>query len=183
MSDITLDLLFDRLDRRGRGAYGLSDVTQLEHALQSAALAAERNMGDAMVVAALFHDVGHLVYEADVDLAAQGVDDKHEDSSAEALANLFGPEVYEPVRMHVEAKRYLCGADGAYYEKLSDDSKRSLGLQGGVMTDEELRRFEARPFYEAAVALRKIDDEAKTPGLAVPELSAYRQIAERVLQN
>lgn len=181
MSDITLDLLFERLERRGQGTYGLSDVTQLEHALQSAALAAERNLGDAMIIAALFHDVGHLVYDSDVDLAAEGVDDKHEESSADALACLFGSAVSEPVRMHVEAKRYLCASDEAYYDKLSADSKRSLALQGGLMSDAEVRRFEAKPHYEIALELRKIDDEAKVPGLAVPGLQTYRPIAERVL--
>lgn len=183
MQDITLDLLFDRLETRGEGAYGLSDVSQLDHALQSAALAAERGLGDAMTIAALFHDVGHLVSEFDVDLAAEGIDDKHEYASADVLGTLFGPEISEPVRLHVAAKRYLCGADPAYYDKLSADSKRSLSLQGGPMLDEELRRFEALPFYDAALELRRIDDEAKASGLVVPNIASYRLLAEKLIKG
>jgi predicted HD phosphohydrolase len=178
MSEITLDLLFDRLATRGAGAYGLSDVSQLEHALQSAALASASDHGDEFVIAALFHDIGHLVADEDVDLAAKGIDDRHEETSAGALSQVFGPEVSEPVRLHVAAKRYLCGAD--YYALLSADSKRSLALQGGPMDEAELMAFEAEPHFKAAIALRRIDDAAKEPGLKVPGLQGYRVLAKAV---
>lgn len=177
MQNITLDLLFERLATRGTDAYGLSDVSQLDHALQSAALAAKEGLGHAMRIAALFHDVGHLVADHDVDLAAQGIDDRHEEASGDVLAELFGPEVSEPVRLHVAAKRYLCGAEPEYYEVLAADSKRSLELQGGPMRDRELREFEAQPHYKAALILRRIDDAAKVPGLEVPNLESYRKTA------
>ena len=77
MPDVTLDLLFERLAKRGTGSYGLSDVSQLEHALQSAALARQSDSGDAFAIAALFRDVGHLLADEDIDLAAQGIDDRH----------------------------------------------------------------------------------------------------------
>ncbi len=181
MAEATLAMLFDRLATRGAGAYGLSEVTQLEHALQSAALAAEENRGDGFVIAALFHDVGHLVADEDVDLAAQGIDDRHEEASADVLLPLFGPEVAEPVRLHVASKRYLCTVEPDYYGKLSADSVTSLELQGGLMNDAERRAFEALPGCEAGVALRRIDDAAKVPGLNVPGLEHYREMAERVL--
>lgn len=177
MQPVTIDLLFDRLGSRGLGAYGLSDVSQLDHALQSAALADERGLGRQMVIGALFHDVGHLVFDNDMDLAAQGIDDRHEEASADVLAPLFGEGVSEPVRLHVAAKRYLCGAQADYYDKLSLDSRRSLALQGGPMSDVELAAFMAQPHAEAAVALRLIDDCAKVPNLAVPGLDHYRSIA------
>lgn len=183
MTDLTLDQLFERMATRGTGAYGLSDVNQLEHALQSAALAEARGLGPAMTIAALFHDVGHLFEEADVDLASEGVDDHHEDASADLLDPLFGPEVSAPVRLHVAAKRYLCGAEPAYFDKLSQDSRTSLAIQGGPMSAEEIAVFEAAPGFEAGVALRRIDDEAKVAGLEVPGLGAYRAMAEALLRR
>lgn len=183
MQNLTLDLLFERLATRGTGAYGLSDVSQLDHALQSAALAAKEGLGDAMIVAALFHDIGHLIAEEDVDLAAQGIDDRHEEASGDVLARLFEPDVSEPVRLHVAAKRYLCGAEPGYYNVLAADSKRSFDLQGGPMSDRELRAFEALPHYEAAIVLRRIDDAAKQPGLEVPGLGSYRAMADRLVRR
>ncbi|MEM0949418.1 MAG: HD domain-containing protein [Pseudomonadota bacterium] len=181
MPNVTLEMLFDRLGTRGTGAYGLADVNQLEHALQSAALAAAEKRGDGFTIAALFHDVGHLVADADVDLAAQGIDDRHEEASADVLLPIFGPEIAEPVRLHVASKRYLCTVEPDYYGKLSVDSVQSLELQGGLMSEDEVRDFEALPGFEHGVALRRIDDAAKVPGLAVPPLEAYRPVAQRVL--
>ena len=177
---LTTATVFELMAQRGIGRYGLSDVSQLEHALQSAALAAKRQLGDELVIAALLHDVGHLLVGDDVDLAAEGVDDFHEETAARALVSLYGPAVAEPVRLHVAAKRYLCGTNPAYYGKLAQDSKDSLDLQGGPMSAMEIAEFDALPHRSAALALRIIDDEAKTAGLAVPALETYRQTAVRL---
>jgi [1-hydroxy-2-(trimethylamino)ethyl]phosphonate dioxygenase len=177
----TLDALFHRLAERGQGAYGLSAVSQLEHALQSAALAESRHLGAALIVAALFHDVGHLRTASDEAFAARGVDDRHEQVGAAILARMFEPQVTDPVRLHVTAKRYLCTVEGDYFERLSPDSVRSLELQGGRMNPGERAAFEAEPHHLAALALRRIDDDAKVPGLRVPALEHYRPMAERVL--
>ena len=180
---LTIDDLFERLGTRGTGAYGLSDVTQLEHALQAASLARNEGLSDRMVVAALFHDVGHLFEEADTDLAAQGIDDKHEESSADLLAPLFGPDVAEPVRLHVASKRYLCSTESDYYDRLSEDSRLSLTLQGGLLSADEIAAFERNPYYRDGVALRRIDDRAKVAGLPVPDLDSYRETADAVLAD
>lgn len=180
MTNPKIEELFHRLGTRGSGAYGLSAVSQLDHALQSAALAARGGFGDAMVIAALFHDVGHMFTEADVDLASDGIDDKHEDLSADLLLPVFGPAIAEPVRLHVASKRYLCTVEPAYYDCLSEDSVRSLALQGGLMSPDEVAGFESNPAYKLGVALRRIDDEAKVPGLVVPGLDAYREMAARL---
>lgn len=177
---MTSDALFDLMSRRGTGRYGLSAVTQLEHALQSAALAATRELGDEMVIAALFHDAGHLLVGEDQNLAEHGVDDLHEESSARLLEDLYGRNVAEPVRLHVAAKRYLCGANPAYFEKLSDDSRQSLALQGGPMSAAEMAVFDRLEHRAAALALRLIDDEAKVAGLPTPPLESYRPIAVRL---
>ncbi len=177
---LTTGTVFDLMANRGTGLYGLSAVTQLEHALQSAALAHQRQLGDALVIAALLHDVGHLVVGEDVNLAAEGIDDLHEEAAAKALVGIYGSGVAEPVRLHVAAKRYLCGANPDYYGKLSQDSKDSLALQGGPMTAEEIAAFDRLEHRSAALALRIIDDEAKVAGLTTPPLETYRAMAARL---
>ena len=176
-TDVSTDHLFRLLSERGGGRYGLSDVTQLDHALQAADLARRRRMGDELIVAALFHDVGHLVVDEDTNLAAAGIDDFHERTSSALLEPIYGPSVAEPVRLHVAAKRYLCGATPAYFKKLSQDSRLSLELQGGPMSPDEIEAFNALPYRASALALRLIDDEAKVPSLSTPGLESYRDLA------
>jgi phosphonate degradation associated HDIG domain protein len=161
------------LEEKGSRRYGLSSVSQLQHALQ-AALLAEQTGGDAaLVTAALLHDIGHMVHGLGEDPAADGVDDRHEELGRAYLAALFGPEVTEPVRLHVAAKRYLCAAEPDYFAKLSPDSVRSLALQGGPMPAEEAAAFRARPHAEAAVRLRRFDEAAKVAGLATPPVDHF----------
>lgn len=174
------DDLFEMMRTRGCGRYGLSAVNQLEHALQSAALAQDRQLGDAFVIAALLHDAGHLLSGEDADLASLGIDDQHEETSARILDGLYGPAVAGPVRLHVAAKRYLCGVDPSYYEKLSHDSQQSLALQGGPMSADEIAAFDRLEHRAAALALRIIDDAAKVPGLPTPGLETYREMAKRI---
>ena len=180
---LSTDQIFHVLDSRGSGRYGLSAVTQKEHALQSAQLALKRGLGDALVIAALFHDLGHLLVGDDVDLAEQGVDDLHEETSANALEALFGRDVAEPVRLHVAAKRYLCAVNPAYYDTLSEDSRRSLLLQGGPMSQTEVAAFDKLEHRAVALALRLIDDEAKVAGLPTAGLDAYRKVADRLQRD
>lgn len=178
-----VDDAFDLLERRGGGAYGLSDVTQLEHALQAAALAEARDLSPALVIAALFHDIGHLLPAEDVALADRGVDDVHEIAGAEMLTRLFGPDVVEPIRLHVPAKRWLCYVEPGYFDRLAADSVRSLVLQGGSMSGEESAEFARQPHASAAADLRRIDDEAKVQGLQTPGLDAYREAARRLARS
>jgi phosphonate degradation associated HDIG domain protein len=166
---------------RGGGEYHGEAVTQLEHALQAAALAEADGRPAAWVVAALLHDVGHLLHGHGEDAAAAGIDDRHEDLGIRLLAKAFGPEVTEPVRLHVEAKRYLCAARPGYQAGLSPASVRSLGLQGGPMSAAERAAFEASPHYPAAVAVRGYDDRAKVPALPTPPFSHFRPAAEACL--
>lgn len=176
--------LYDQIvrlfDRRGEDAYFGEAVSQTEHALQSASLAEQEGAPDSLVVAALLHDVGHLVGGHDEDIADHGIDGAHEDSGAAWLAENFGPEVIEPIRLHVAAKRYLCAVDPAYFEALSPASKRSLELQGGPFEGDALRSFESNPYCQDAVRLRHWDDTAKVPGLPVPGLDHYRSRIESV---
>ena len=158
---------------RGTRRYGLNSITQLEHALQGAALSVAAGDDDALVVATLLHDIGHMIHRLGESPAARGIDDRHEVLAAKQLAKLFGPEVVEPVRLHVDAKRYLCAAEPDYLDRLSPDSVRSLALQGGPMSPDEMRAFETQPFWREAVRLRRYDEGAKVPGLEVPGFDAY----------
>jgi phosphonate degradation associated HDIG domain protein len=169
-----VDTILELFETKGHAAYLGEPVTQREHALQAAVLAERDGAPDALVVAALLHDVGHLVHDLPDDIAEQGVDDRHEERGGAWLARHFRPEVVEPIRLHVAAKRYLCAVDPSYRDGLSPGSVLSLGLQGGPMDPAEAARFEANPHQRAAVRLRRWDDRAKVPGLEVPGLEHYR---------
>ena len=157
-------------------------VSQLDHALQTAAVARAERAGDALVAAALLHDVGHLLAMADPagSTAPAAVDLGHEERGAAWLADLFGPEVTGPIALHVAAKRYLCAVGPDYADDLSAGSARSLALQGGPMDPDEVQAFAADPGGAHAVALRTWDDAGKVDGLDVAPLDAYRDLLERL---
>ena len=175
--------VLELFNARGGGAYHGEAVTQREHALQAAALAESEGATDALIVAALLHDVGHLLSGFAEDGADAGLDDRHEYAGASWLAEHFGPEVVEPIRLHVDAKRYLCATDPAYERGLSAASMASLALQGGPMTAAEAARFEANPRSADALRLRRWDDAAKVPGLFVPDLDHYEGRVAAVLRR
>ena len=163
MSDPLRQELLDIFVGRATKRYGLSAINQLQHALQAAAHAETDGAPPATVLASLLHDVGHMVHTLGEDPAGRGIDDVHEELGAKWLAERFGPEVSEPVRLHVAAKRYLCAVESDYFGKLSPDSVRSLKLQGGVMSLDELKMFRANPHHAEAVRLRRYDEAAKDP--------------------
>ncbi len=164
-----VDALLAWLEEACTGRYD-DVVSQLDHALQCAALAEEEGADDAGIAAALLHDVGHALMGA----TSSQRDLAHERVGARWLARAFGPEVTEPVAFHVDAKRFLCAVEPDYLHGLSDASIESLALQGGPMSDDEARRFAAQPRSEAATALRRRDDGAKIPGREVPALTSHR---------
>ncbi len=163
---------------QGAAAYHGEAVSQLEHGLQAAALAQAEGAPEPLVAAALLHDIGHLLEGQDEDLMEQGIDGAHELAGQAFLASGFGPEVLEPVRLHVAAKRYLCAVEPPYLEGLSPASRRSLELQGGPMSAEECAEFEANPHHHDAIRLRRWDDTAKTPNLPTPGLETYRTLLD-----
>lgn len=171
-----VDEIFDLFVRRGGEAYFGEPVTQLEHALQTALQAEQASASSSLIVAALLHDLGHLLHKLPENIADQGIDARHERLGAAWLAKHFPPEVAEPVKLHVAAKRYLCAVDTAYQARLSPASIQSLALQGGVMDADAVRQFEQNHFYRDAVALRRWDDEAKIIGLSLPPLEQYRPL-------
>lgn len=163
--------------RHGGKAYDGSrrePVTALQHALQCAQLAEWAHADDALVAAAFLHDIGHFVAGVDDDRT----DDRHETQALPYLAGRFGPEVLEPIRLHVAAKRYLVATDPAYLAGLSPASVHSLALQGGAMSPGEVDAFTATPFAMDAVQLRRWDDLAKMPGQTTPSLDYYLALLE-----
>ncbi|HEY0300936.1 MAG TPA: phytanoyl-CoA dioxygenase family protein [Rhizomicrobium sp.] len=172
MSDL-LRQLESIYGRRADGRYGLEDISQLQHALQTAALAEAQGEAPALVLAALLHDVGHMVHGLGDNPAAEGVDDRHEIVGADWLAARLPSSVSEPVRLHVAAKRYLCGTEPDYAARLAPDSVLSLSLQGGPMTEAEAARFKALPHADAAIRLRRLDDTAKDPAAATPPVGHF----------
>jgi phosphonate degradation associated HDIG domain protein len=165
--------VLELFERNGDSEYGGEAVTQLEHALQSAQLAEQAGAPATLIAAALLHDVGHLLHDLPNDAPDRGIDDHHENSGCHSLHALFGPEVTEPIRLHVAAKRFLCAVEPPYFERLSEPSVVSLQLQGGPMSADEVAEFRRHPQHEAAVQLRRWDDLAKSPDAVTPPLSHY----------
>jgi [1-hydroxy-2-(trimethylamino)ethyl]phosphonate dioxygenase len=163
---------------RGGDAYFGECVSVAEHGLQAAHFARAAGAPPALVVAALLHDVGHLIGNAPDDLAEWTRDDAHERLGGRWLAARFPAEVSEPVRLHVPAKRYLLATDPDYFAKLSSASVVTLKLQGGPMSPDEAARFEGEPFHRDAVLVRRCDDEGKVAGLATAALPDYRDMIE-----
>jgi len=168
---------------RGSERYAGEAVTQLEHALQCALLAEADGADDELVTAALLHDLGHLLHDLGETPSLQGVDDVHQYRALPFLRGLFGDAVTLPIKLHVDAKRYLCATRSGYFTALSDDSKRSLGLQGGIFNDAQAEAFIAQPGAAEAVRLRVWDDLAKTAGLATPPLTHFMERARRCAQG
>jgi phosphonate degradation associated HDIG domain protein len=170
------------LEGRAEGRYGLSHINQQQHALQAAWLAEKDGRGDALVTASLLHDIGHMIHDLGDNPADAGVDDRHEELGHAWLVQHFGPEVTEPVRLHVAAKRYLCAIESDYFARLSPDSVTSLALQGGPMSAEEVAAFRASPQAEAAVILRRYDEQAKVKGLETPPVAHFMPAVARCLR-
>lgn len=185
MSDpASVDELFDLYEVRGDQSYGES-ITQTDHALQCAALTRDAGASEALIVAALFHDVGHLVLDAQrapgFDLSSE--DDDHEARGARVLARLFGSPVAQPVALHVLAKRWRCTRAPGYLEQLSSASKATLIAQGGLLGEEECRRFEQHPGFDDALALRSWDDSGKVEGLSVGALRDWVRLVRSLAET
>ena len=159
------------------------EVSQTDHAIQCAALARRDGADEALIAAALLHDVGHLLDLAGGGAYTPGVDRRHEVTGADHLAAVFSPAVTEPIRGHVEAKRYLCAVEPEYAAGLSVGSQRSLAVQGGPMTADEAAAFVARPGAADAVRLRRWDDAGKVLGLQRPAFETYRTLLESLTRE
>lgn len=178
-----VDEIFRMFREYGSGAYLGEPVSMTEHMLQSAYAAEQDGAEPRLVAAALLHDYGHFIHEHEEDAAEHGIDTEHEEVGHAFLAEHFGPEIAEPIRMHVAAKRYLCATDPTYLDALSPASILSLELQGGIYDPAETAAFEESPYARDAVRLRRWDDIGKVAGLDTPDLEHYRPVIEAALRK
>ena len=175
-----IDKIIGLYEAKGDREYEGEGVTQLEHALQSAYRAQQDGAPAELVCAALLHDIGHLLNDRGETPTMRGVDDQHQHVALPFLRKGFPEAVYGPIRLHVDAKRYLCATRPEYYSQLSEDSKRSLALQGGVFSAEEAEAFIRQPFAREAVSVRLWDDAAKVTGAVTPSLAEFAALLRTV---
>ena len=168
---------------RGAQAYFGERVSMSEHGLQAAHFAQIEGAPEPLVVAALLHDIGHLLESVPDDIVEWTLDARHEEIGARWLARHFDAAVCEPVRLHVPAKRYLCATDAGYFARLSSASVHTLKLQGGPMSPREQAQFEDERFSREAVRLRLWDDQGKVAGLKTAPLEDYAALIERVARR
>lgn len=167
----------------GAADYLGEPVTQAAHMLQAAVLAERSGADDALIAAALLHDIGHFTGTVTGRDLMEGTDNRHSETGASWLSQWFGEEVTEPVRLHVDAKRYLCAAVPGYVAGLSPASLYTLGVQGGPMQGPELAEFEASPHAAAACRVRRWDDAAKDPDMPVPSFDHFRPVLRRLVRQ
>ncbi len=186
-----IDFLFDAFARLSSRAYGSAGVTMVEHMLQTAALAEHAQAADTLVAAALLHDIGHFgtdfpwhrTSSEHRQMLRRRIDRHHEQAGAQLLQPYFAPEITEPIRLHVAAKRYLCAVEPKYFDKLSSTTRHTLALQGGPMTASEVVAFEATAYAAQAVTLRRWDEQATVPGMKNPPGEHYRALLQRLMRN
>ena len=150
-------------------------VTMSEHMIQTAMLAEKAKCNDDLICSCLLHDYGHFILENPDQLVKENLDGKHEDVGYEYLKNIFKKEIIEPIKYHVQAKRYLARNE-KYFELLSEASKISLKLQGGVLNDNESVKFEAQDYFKSTILLRKFDEAAKKTDIKMKSIHDYKKL-------
>lgn len=172
----SVDRVFELFAEKGQADYIGEAVSQLEHACQAGELAIAAGADDDVVLAAFFHDIGHLAASKEAsNMAGFGVE-RHESIGANYLRQLGFPErIAWLVESHVQAKRYLTHCDPEYLAGLSEASRKTLDWQGGPMTEEEAIVFENDPDFDIIIQLRRWDEEAKIEGKPLPDLNVFRE--------
>ena len=150
-------------------------VTMSEHMIQTAMLAEKAKCDDDLICSCLLHDYGHFILENPDELVKENLDGKHEDIGYEYLKNIFKKEIIEPIKYHLQAKRYLA-RDEKYFNLLSEASKISLKLQGGVLNDEESIIFEVQDYFKSTILLRKFDEAAKKTDIKMKSIHDYKKL-------
>ena len=141
-------------------------VTMSEHMIQTAMLAEKAKCDDDLICACLLHDYGHFLLEDPNELVKNKLDGEHENIAYQYLKKFFGAKVVEPIKYHVLAKRYL----------LSDASKNSLKLQGGVLNDKESKNFKNKTYFKPSILLRKFDEAAKRTNIKMKSIHHYEKL-------
>ena len=150
-------------------------VTISEHMIQSAMIAEKAKSSSSLVCACLLHDYGHFILEDPDELVRKKLDGKHEDIGYEYLKKFFKEDIVKPIKYHVLAKRYLA-RNRKYFNSLSDASKISLKLQGGVLNVKESKEFEKKDFFKHSIKLRKFDEVAKKTKIKMKSIIEYKNL-------
>ena len=160
---------------RDRSLYIGEKVTMSEHMIQSAMLAEKAKCNDDLICACLLHDYGHFLLEDPEELVKNKLDGEHENIGYQYLKKFFGQKIVEPIKYHVLAKRYLA-RDKKYFDFLSDASKISLKLQGGILNDKESKKFENKSYFKPSILLRKFDEAAKRTDIKMKSIHDYEKL-------
>ena len=150
-------------------------VTISEHMIQSAMIAEKAKSSGSLVCACLLHDYGHFILEDPDELVRKKLDGKHEDIGYEYLKKFFKEDIVKPIKYHVLAKRYLA-RNRKYFNSLSDASKISLKLQGGMLNAKESKEFEKKDFFKHSIKLRKFDEVAKKTNIKTKSIIEYKNL-------
>ena len=168
--------------KNNKSLYIGEQITISEHMIQTAMLAEKSNSPKYLVCACLLHDFGHFIIEDPDSLVSKSLDGTHENIGYNFLITYFKPEIVEPIKLHVKAKRYLC-RDNYYFHQLSKASMKSLKLQGGIMSDKEANQFISSKFSKDAITLRKYDDHGKKDNLKIKKIDDYINLINSQLLN
>jgi 2-amino-1-hydroxyethylphosphonate dioxygenase (glycine-forming) len=171
--------VFSLYEKHGSEDYIGEPVSQLEHMSQAAALAEEEGCDDEVILAAFFHDIGHLCVSGHETESMDGFGNvDHEKLGADYLRERgFSERLAALVESHVIAKRYLTYKYPEYYSQLSEASRATLEFQGGCMNEEEASNFEQNPDAELFVRLRYWDDKAKEVNKPIPDMLHIKLLA------
>lgn len=169
-----LDMIEAIFTLHGADSYLGEEVTMAQHMLQAAWLGEQQGETEAVILAALLHDVGHYANKLPPEVLMSGTDNRHQESAASWLADFFPAGIVEPIRLHVAAKRYLVTVNPDYRAQLSKASINSLSLQGGDMSAAEVAVMETNPYLDMAIRLRRLDDQGKDPELVTPDFSYFK---------
>ena len=173
MLNIVEEIIFNFSNNKS--LYIGEDLTMSEHMIQTAMLAEENECSDDLICSCLLHDYGHFVINDPNRLVSDDIDGRHEAIGANYLNNFFHLKIIEPILLHVDAKKYLA-RDEKYFNSLSEASKISLKLQGGIMSDEEAKKFEQNKNYENAIKLRRFDEGAKRQNIKTKDIKDYKKL-------
>jgi phosphonate degradation associated HDIG domain protein len=179
----TIEEVFKLYELHGSDDYIGESISQIEHASQGAQLAEKEGYDDEVILAAFFHDIGHICAKKDPknDMGGYGML-RHERVGANYLRRRgFLERIVKLIENHVEAKRYLCFKNSEYYEKLSAASKATLEFQGGKMTQDEAVRFENDPLFALSIKMREWDETAKEKNMPLIDLEKLKAICRQVL--
>ena len=178
-----VDFIGSIFERRGGEEYLGEPVTMGQHMLQGATMAEQSKEPDDIIIGALLHDIGHFTSEFGTFSMEDKKDRYHEDAGAAVLEHFFPKVITDCCRYHVAAKRYLCATNPEYFQKLSAASVHSLNLQGGPMSETEIKEFERNPNLKKILTVRLYDDAGKIPNMDTPSFWHFAPLVQKMVDS